>query len=300
MIGGFMAKARPKSDSESSKHDPLPIVGIGASAGGLAALKALFSSMSEQTGVAFVVVVHLSPQHESHLPTLLQPHCKMPVQQVTDTIELKPDCVYVIPPNANLSAIDTHLRLTKLEEKRAERAPIDHFFKTLAESHDGHSVGIILTGTGSDGTLGMRRIKQAGGFTIAQDPEEAEHDGMPRSAIGTGMVDAVLPISDMPAEILRFARTKPQVPIPEDGEELDGDNARILQKIFAQVRARTGHDFSYYKRSTIMRRILRRMQLSNVETLAAYLELVRNRREEVPDLYDDLLITVTEFFRDEK
>jgi two-component system CheB/CheR fusion protein len=266
----------------------------------LAALKSLFAAMPENPNVAFVVVVHLSPQHESFLPTLLQAHCPLPVQQVTESVALKPDCVYVIPPNANLSAIDTHLRLTKLEERRAERAPIDHFFKTLAESHDGHSVGVILTGTGSDGTLGLRRIKQAGGLTIAQDPEEAEHDGMPRSAIGTGMVDAILPIGDMPAEILRFARTKPQVPVPEDEEDLDGDNSRILQKIFAQVRARTGHDFTYYKRSTIMRRILRRMQLHNAETLAQYLELIRNRHEETGDLYDDLLITVTEFFRDEK
>ena len=286
---------------ENSQDEPLTIVGIGASAGGLAALKRLFSQMPERPGVAFVVVMHLSPEHESHLTELLQPHCPMPVQQVNATVPLEADHVYVIPPNANLNTIDTHLRLTELEEKRYRRAPIDHFFRTLGNTHDGSSIGIVLTGTGSDGTLGLRHIRECGGVTIVQDPEEAEYDGMPRSAIATGEVDLVLPLAEMPSHVLRIAKTRPRVskggePSPPTGN----DQERLLQKIFAQVRARTGHDFTSYKRSTIMRRIGRRMQIHQIEDLQGYLELLRSQRGEVLQLFEDLLITVTEFFRDDE
>jgi two-component system CheB/CheR fusion protein len=151
-------KATPGASGSGDQPEPV-VVGIGASAGGLAALKSFFGQMPEETGIAFVVVVHLSPDHESHLAELLQPHVKIPVEQVNKTVPLRADRVYVIPPNANLDAIDTHLRLSKLEEKRRERAPIDHFFRTLASTHDGNSIAVILTGTGSDGTLGLKQIK---------------------------------------------------------------------------------------------------------------------------------------------
>jgi two-component system CheB/CheR fusion protein len=276
----------------------IAIVGIGASAGGLAALKRLFSLIPDSPGLAFVIVVHLSPEHESHLAELLQPHCRLPVQQVTETLEIQPNCVYIIPPGCNLNTVDTHLRLSELEVSRQQRAPIDHFFRTLADTHDGRSVGIVLTGTGSDGTLGLRRIKEQGGLTIAQDPAEAQHDGMPRSAISAGTVDLVLPLERIPEELIRFAHTAPRVPISKDGENLEGDENRLLLKIFAQVRARTGHDFGLYKRSTIMRRIGRRMQLHHIESLAGYLDLLREQRDEAQELFHDMLITVTEFFRD--
>src|SRR5262249_23650746 len=155
------------------------------------------------SGFAFVVVVHLSPTHESHLAELLQPHVPFPVQQVTESVPLEPNHVYVIPPNANLNAIDTHLRLSKLEERRQEPAPIDHFFRTLATAHDGRSIAVVLTGTGSDGTLGIKDIKASGGLIIVQDPNEAEYDGMPQSAIATGMADFILPIAEMPETIVR-------------------------------------------------------------------------------------------------
>ena len=287
----------PEAQPSEEANRPT-VIGIGASAGGLKALKAFFAHVPEENGLAFVVVVHLSPEHESHLADLLQPHVKMPVMQVTDEPALEPNRVYVIPPGQNLDTIDTHLRLTKLEERRIERAPIDHFFRALAGTHDGHSVGVILTGTGADGTLGIKEIKEKGGLTVVQDPNEAEYDGMPQSAIATGLVDLVLPVAEMPEKILRFARTRPRIAVPEDEKALGDGQRQTLQKIFAQIRARTGRDFTRYKRSTILRRIQRRMQLAHIEELADYLAWLRDEPNEVRALADDFLITVTNFFRD--
>src|SRR5262245_6978490 len=284
--------------SRLPKKPEVVVVGIGASAGGLNALREFFRNVKDDSGLAYVVIVHLSPAHESHLAGLLQPHSKMEVVQVSETTALRPNCVYVIPPNANLSAIDTHLRLSALEERRGERAPIDHFFRTLAQTHDGHAIGVILTGTGSDGTLGIKEIKLRGGLTVVQEPNEAEYDGMPQSAIATGFVDLVLPVSSIPSAVLRFANTEPKLPIAQDGEALEVDHRVLLQKVFAQVRARTGRDFTRYKRSTIMRRIQRRMQLRYMEELDRYVEFLRQSPEEVRALSDNLLITVTSFFRD--
>src|SRR5262245_34639151 len=295
------ATRTPESAAEHARPLPKPpvtVVGIGASAGGVQALKEFLRNVADDSDLAYVVVMHLSPEHESHLANLLQPHSRMQVIQVTESTPLKPDCVYVIPPNSNLSAIDTHLRLTALEERRGERAPIDHFFRTLAETHDGHAIGVILTGTGSDGTLGIKEIKLRGGLTVVQDPNEAEYDGMPQSAIATGFVDLVLPVSSIPSAVTRFARTEPRLPVSKDGDALEVDHRVLLQKVFAQVRARTGRDFTRYKRSTIMRRIQRRMQLRYVEELDRYVEFLRQSPEEVRALSDDLLITVTSFFRD--
>jgi two-component system CheB/CheR fusion protein len=273
-------------------------VGIGASAGGLKALRDFFSNVQNDSGLAYVVVVHLSPEHESHLSDLLQPHCRIPVLQVAKTTALERNRVYVIPPNANLEAIDTHLRLSPLEKRRSERAPIDHFFATLAEQHDGHAIGVVLTGTGSDGTLGVKEIKLRGGLTVAQDPNEAEYDGMPQSAIATGFIDLVLPVAAMPPAVLRFARTSPRVPVTPDGDVAEPDHRQLLQKVLTQVKARTGRDFSRYKRSTVMRRIQRRMQLRFIEELDAYLTYMRQSPDEIRALSEDLLITVTSFFRD--
>jgi two-component system CheB/CheR fusion protein len=291
------------ADAAAPHRPEMTVVGIGASAGGLKAIKTLLGGLPDNTGLAYVVVVHLAPEHKSHMADLLQPACRMPVQQVTETTELKRDHVYVIPPGANLNTIDTHLRLSELEEKRVERATIDHFLRTLAATHDGHAVGVILTGTGTDGTLGLREIKEAGGLTIAQDPGEADYDGMPRAAIDAGAVDLILPLARMPEHIVGFARTKPKVETVE-GEKAASAEAplsepkRLLQRIFAQLRTATGRDFSPYKRTTVMRRIRRRMQLHSLEDLQAYLEMLRKDHKEAKQLADDLLITVTRFFRD--
>ncbi len=283
---------------QNNRSEKLPIVAIGASAGGLDALKSFFRNVPKDSGLAFVVVVHLAPEHKSMLAELLQPHMKMAVQQVTETIELKPNHVYIIPPNANLNTIDTHLRLSKLEEKRSERAPIDHFFRTLAQAHNGQAVGVILTGTGSDGTLGIREIQEKGGLTIVQDPEEAPFSGMPQSAISTGLVDMILPIDKIPSAIINYFSVKPKIKSLEPKEKIDSREQQLLQKIFTQIRAVTGRDFSRYKTSTLLRRIQRRMQISQVEKLSEYLGVLRKNREEVKTLSDDFLINVTSFFRD--
>ena len=285
--------------NQQSAVMPMPaVVGIGASAGGLAALKTFFGKVPADSGLAFVVVVHLAPDHESHMAELLQPHVSFPVQQAGENTLLEPNQVYIIPPNCNLSAIDTHLRLTRLEQRRQERAPIDHFFRTLAGTHDGRAIAVILTGTGSDGTLGVKDIKANGGVVLVQDPNDAEYDGMPQSAIATGLADYILPVAEIPETILRFTRTEPRVPVPEEDEEVPEDERSLLNKVFALLRARTDRDFSRYKRSTVLRRIARRMQLNYIEDLQAYLERLRERLEEVRALADDLLITVTHFFRD--
>ncbi|MGK7396908.1 MAG: chemotaxis protein CheB [Candidatus Cyclobacteriaceae bacterium M3_2C_046] len=276
------------------------IVGIGASAGGLNALKKFFANLPENTGLAFVVVVHLSPDHKSVLSELIQPHTKLPVQQVTSTIPLEPDHVYVIPPGANLNTIDTHLRLSELEESRRDRAPIDHFFRTLSRTHDGHSIGVILTGTGSDGSLGIKEIKMNNGIVIVQDPNDSEFDGMPQNAIATGMVDLVLPLAEIPGQIIKMANVKPRIPKAESLTEMDQTQQQVMQKIFAQVRARTGRDFSRYKLSTITRRLQRRMQLYQLPNLQEYLDLLRKDSHEAHALSDDFLITVTNFFRDQE
>ena len=291
-----MAKKNRPSHKQHSK--PLNIIGIGASAGGLTALKTFFSHVPENSGFAFIIVVHRSPEHKSHLVDLLQPHVNMPMVQVTETMPLEANQIYVIPPGCNLNTIDTHLRLSGLEEQRSDRTPIDHFFYTLANTYDGQAIGVILSGTGSDGTSGIKEIKERGGLTIVQNPQEAEYRGMPQSAISTGHIDLVLPVSKIPENILNFTRTEPHISLAKENEDLQEDERQLLQKIFAQLRARTGRDFSRYKRSTIMRRLQRRLQLAQIVELKDYLALLREKPIEVQILSDDLLITVTSFFRD--
>ena len=292
------AGAEPTGSGRGTAATEPVVVGIGASAGGLAALKTLFAGIEPNGRLAYVVVVHLAPDHESHLAEILQPSSPLPVQQVTETVRLTADRVYVIPPNRNLSAVDTHLRLSPLEEQRSRRAPVDHFLRTLASNHDGHAVGVILTGSGSDGALGLKEVKLRGGLTIVQDPVEAEYDGMPRGAISTGLVDLVLPLAEIPAAIERYTATEPALHLPDEGHDATTEQARMLQRLFGQVRARTGRDFSHYKRSTIVRRIRRRMQLAAIADFGEYVDHVRDHSEEARQLADDLLITVSSFFRD--
>ncbi len=297
---GYVTAQTTQNGPQSAAGEPsrrdLFVVGIGASAGGLDALRTLFATVPPNPGVAFVVVVHLSPEHESHLDELLKPHTSLAVQQVNETVLLEPDHVYVIPPNANLSAVDTHLRLAPLERRRIERAPIDHFFRTLARAHDGRSVAVILTGNGSDGSRGFRRIRESGGLTIAQDPEEAQCDGMPRSAIASGMVDVVAPLREIVAKALGFCATRPVLPAPNDA---GGANDESLREILAVLQAKTGHDFSVYRHKSLYSRIARRMQICSVERLGEYLAILRDTPGEPHALSDDLLLTVAEFFDDQ-
>jgi two-component system, chemotaxis family, CheB/CheR fusion protein len=274
------------------------VVGIGASAGGLDALRSLFSTMTDTPGFACVVVVHLSPEHESHLVELLQPYTRMPVSQVTETTALQPNHVYVIPPNANLNSIDTHLRLSELEVRRGERAPIDHFLRTLAQTRGETAIGVILSGSGSDGALGIRQIKGHGGLTVAQDPGEAEYGSMPQSAIATGTVDRILPVAQIAAEISAYCATAVDATGLAADEVLADEEALLAEQILDEVRLSTSQDVAMYSRAALLRRVRGRMRLRHVDRLARYVELLRQDHEEARALCNELLRNITEFFRD--
>lgn len=257
------AKAsRSSKPLRASEPEQLTVVGIGASAGGLRALQTLFRHTPTDSGLAWVVVTHLAPDQESHLAELLQSSTAMPVQQVRSDIQLQPNQVYVIPPNRNLSAIDTHLRLDPLESERMDRAPIDHFFRTLADMYGNRAVGVVLSGTGSDGALGLARIKEHGGLPIVQDPDEAEYDSMPRNAMALGPVDLVLPAAEIPNRIVTYFERSSAITLPPELEELPDTTRSAIQQVLALVRVHVGLDFSRYKQGTLLRRIQHRMQLS--------------------------------------
>lgn len=265
------------------------VVGVGASAGGLEALRAFFSRMPAQPGFACVVVVHLSPEHESHLVQMLQPLTQMTVCQVVKTTALEPNHVYVIPPNANLNSIDTHLRLTQPEGRSIERATIDHFLRTLAETHCGQAIGVILSGAGSDGALGIREIKEHGGLTLAQDPGEADYGSMPRSAIATGTVDIVLPAREMAEEIAGYCATQPWTASRGKNDELAEHEASVLARILGAVRLCTGQEFAMLRPELVVQRVRRRMRLWHVGSLEAYFEVLNSHAEEPRALYEELI-----------
>ncbi len=240
--------------------------------------------------------MHLAPDHESSLAEILQAHAAIPVRQVNGRMLIEADHVYVIPPNKNLVVSDGHLDLTEFDEPRGKRAPIDVFFRTLADVHpDGTAV--LLSGMGTDGAVGMKAVKEQGGILMAQMPEEAEHDSMPRSAIATGLVDFVLSAPELARKVVELYQRGVPVPLAQP-EALPEDDEAALQRVLAQVRARLGHDFSGYKRSTILRRVGRRMRVCGAESLAAYLDVIRASAAEAEALLKDLLISVTNFFRD--
>ncbi len=283
---------------EKEQDVKLPIVGIGASAGGLAAFEAFFSGMPKDTepGMAFVLVQHLAPDHKSILTDLISKYTHMQVFEVEDGMEVKPNCAYIIPPNRDMSLLNGKLLLSKPSAPRGQRLPIDFFFRSLARDQNEHGICIILSGTGSDGTLGLRAIKGEGGMAMVQNPASAEYDGMPRSALGTGMVDYVLPPAEMADQLISFVSQafwkthRPISPVPE------AEN--MLNKIFVFLRTQTGHDFSQYKPSTIHRRIQRRMAVNQIEDLEKYVIFLQHDSDEVDALFRDLLIGVTRFFRD--
>jgi two-component system CheB/CheR fusion protein len=269
------------------------IVAIGASAGGIPALQSFFSGIPQNTGAAFIVVLHLDPQHRSELSAVVAARTKMPVVQVEKTARLEPNHVYVIPPDRRLQVIDHEISAIEFDEPRGQRLPIDFLFRSVAERL-GDGFAVILSGAGSDGAVGVRTVKEAGGIILVQDPNEADYASMPRSAIETGAVDFVLPVRDLAKRLTDLIRIKEAVWPPEMGN-LDED---VLQRIIAHLRVRTGHDFSKYKRSTVVRRIARRMQVNRTDEVKAYYELMRENPAEVQALLSDLLISVTTFFRD--
>ena len=270
-------------------------MGIGASAGGLPALRSFFEALPSDTGMAFVVVTHLHPEHESHMAELLQNHTQMPTRQVDKKIKVEPDHVYVIPPNRSILMADSHLETVEFAEPRGRRTPIDHFFRSLASGHT-ESIAVILSGGGTDGSVGVKDIKEMGGLIMVQQPEDAEYDSMPRATLSTGLADVVLPVAQLAGKLADYGRHKPQ--LPHDIGQLTEPELETLQRILAQVHSRTGHDFNQYKRSTILRRVERRMQLNGYTTLEAYLDYLRNNANEAQAMFNDILIGVTNFFRD--
>jgi two-component system CheB/CheR fusion protein len=276
-----------------------PIVGIGASAGGLAAFEAFFSTMpaDNEPGLAFVLVQHLARDHKSILSDLIGRYTRMQVFEVEDGMTVKPNCAYIIPPNRDMELVNGVLHLLEPTLARGIRLPIDFFFRSLAQDQHDRAICIVLSGTGSDGTLGVRAVKGEGGMVMAQSPESTEYDSMPRSAIATNMVDYVLPPSAMPAQLLAYLGqtfrppalpTAPRTRQPSDG----------LEKIFSLLRSQTGHDFSQYKRNTINRRVERRMAIHQIERLEDYVRYLQLTPAEGEALFRDLLIGVTNFFRD--
>ncbi|MGF6527706.1 chemotaxis protein CheB [Variovorax sp. PvP013] len=288
----------------ASDFQKLPVVGLGGSAGSIPALGRFFEHTPADTGAAYVVILHLAPDHHSLLPELLQNATAMRVETARDGIELAPDHVYVIPPGKHLTTEEGRLRLADLQSEPGRRVAVDLFFRALADTHGPHATAIVLSGGDGDGANGLKRIKERGGLTIAQDPGEAEHPSMPRSAIGTGMVDWVLRVAEMPRRIVDYRARESRLRLPpEDGPptaslEPAADGERRLRDILDFLRARTGRDFACYKRATVVRRISRRMQVCGVEELADYLEVLRTRPGEAAALVAELLISVTNFFRD--
>lgn len=275
------------------------MVGIGASAGGFKPLLEIFRHIPADSSMAYVVILHLSPVHKSNLAELLQKETAIPVTQVQATVRVEANHIYVIPPNKNLLLEDGLIQLAEPEHPRGQRVPIDFFFRSLAEVYRNNAIAVVLSGVGADGTLGMRRIKEYGGLTITQDPREAEQEGMPRSAINAGVVDFVLPIAEIPDKLISLRQNAAQIVLPAPEPPPQHEKATdALRELLALVRARTGHDFSSYKRSTILRRIERRLQVNEVKDIPSYLQFMREHQEEVRALLRDLLISVTNFFRD--
>jgi two-component system CheB/CheR fusion protein len=286
-----------------------PVVGIGASAGGLQAIKLFFENMPQDNGMAFVIILHLSPDHQSIADKIVQESTQMPVLQVTETVSIEKNHVYVISPAQRLSMNDGFLEVSTSDARETRHASIDLFFRDLADVHRERAFCLVLSGTGSDGAVGLSRIKEQGGITLAQAPEDAEFDGMPRAAIDTRMVDLVLPVVEMPQKLLELWRNSQEISLPNVNDpELQTIAAiserealiaeQLLHDILIQLRTGTGHDFKHYKRATVLRRIERRMQVTAQPDLKAYFLYLQNNPEETKALLGDMLIGVTNFFRD--
>lgn len=284
------AKLEPESPAAFT------IVGLGASAGGLEALEAFLKNMPGDSGMGFVVVQHLDPTHKGILVELLQRASKLPVVQITDRMRVERDHVYVIPPNADVSILRGTLHLLEPAAPRGLRLPIDFFFRSLAADQQERAIGVVLSGMGSDGSLGVRAIKEKGGAVFVQSPASAKFDGMPRSAIDSGLADVIAAAGDLPAAVDAYHRHVPL--FAEHARAAAPAEEGGLDKIIILLRARTGHDFSHYKRATINRRVERRMGLHQLARIGDYVRYVQENPQEANLLFKELLIGVTSFFRD--
>jgi two-component system, chemotaxis family, CheB/CheR fusion protein len=296
-------KAQAKKNNQPKKPRPpepnvFPVVGIGASAGGLEPLEAFFASIpSDKPPMAFVVVQHLSPKHKSIIGEILKKDTHMPTKEIGDEMKVEPDTVYFNPPDKDVGLFQGVFHLVEPSEARHVRMPIDFFFRSLAQDLEEKAICIVLSGTGSDGTLGLEAVKGGGGMTMAQAEDQAKYPFMPRSAIDTGLVDYVLPVERMPEEIVRYVR-HPYLEGPEKELPADKRYQNFLQKILMMVRANTKHDFSHYKQTTIRRRIGRRLAVHKIEDISEYFRYLQMNPAEIQTLFKDLVICVTSFFRD--
>ncbi|TAL53143.1 MAG: PAS domain-containing protein, partial [Methylovulum sp.] len=274
-----------------------PIVGIGASAGGLEALEKFFSAMPGNTGITFVVIQHQDPTHKGIMPELLQRTTAMAVLQAQDGMKIKPDCIYINPPNKELSLLHGTFYLLDQPGSRGLHLPIDAFFHSLAEDRLEHSIGVMLSGMGSDGTLGLRAIKEKSGRVLVQDPGDAKYDSMPRNVIDAGLADTIAPAAELPRHIINYLQHPPKAAFACAKPVLEDSSLDALEKIAVLLRAQTGNDFSLYKKSTVYRRIERRMELHQLDHIATYVRYLGENPQEQDLLFKELLIGVTGFFR---
>ncbi len=280
------------------------IVGIGASAGGIRPLREFFEAIPKDSGCAYVVILHLSPDFNSRLAEILAARAAIPVQQVTEAVKVEPNNGYVIAPGMSMEMFDGMLAVKPIRSYEERRAPIDIFFRTLADNHDARAVSVILSGTGSDGSMGVKRIKERGGIIIAQQPEEAEYRDMPLATLDSGLVDLVLPVAEMPRHIVQYRTHLASLELPLDDERdreglsREEQEEAALHEVFVLLRSKTGHDFMGYKRATVLRRIARRMSVREIDKLEHYVSYLKGNPEESEALLKDLLISVTNFFRD--
>ena len=285
------SKVKP-SDSATGKF---PIVCIGASAGGLEALEQFLSNVPVNSGMAYIVIQHLDPTQKGMLPELLQRITKMQVFQVKDRTAVKPNCVYVIPPNKSMSILKGVLYLFQPVETRGLRLPIDFFLRSLADDQQEHGVGVILSGMGSDGSAGIRDLKGKNGIVMVQEPTDSKYDSMPRNAIDSVLVDIVAPANELSAKLIAFLK---QIPVVKSNMEIEIKDQSALEKIIILLRIHTGNDFSLYKKNTIYRRIERRMSIHKIDKIPSYVHFLQENPKEVDILFKELLIGVTTFFRD--
>ncbi|WP_052430154.1 chemotaxis protein CheB [Sporocytophaga myxococcoides] len=272
-----------------------PIIGIGASAGGLEAIMEFFDNLKLEVNAAFVIIQHLSPDYKSMMPQLLSKHTKMQIFEAQEDIIIEPGCIYVITPSRNITLSSNRLKLHKKVAGKIPNMAIDIFFKSLADERGPNAIGVVLSGTGSDGTKGLEEIRNAGGLAVVQDPLTAKFDGMPRNAIDTGNADMILAVSQMPDEIISFIHDTPGNTIPG---RLSDEEEVIIHEILNLIHKRGGNDFTSYKPSTISRRIAKRMTLNNFKKLIDYKDFIHTNKEELDTLAQDFLIGVTKFFRD--
>ncbi len=283
-----------KVDKQEQERDEqlTPICAIGASAGGVAALQEFFSRIPDDLGLAYVVIIHLAPDHPSHMSEILTGRTTMPVHQVTDSPQLRPNCVYVIPPDRELVIEGNNVQSREFSQPRGRRAPIDVFFRSVAAGR-GDGLAVVMTGAGSAGAVGVKAVKEQGGVIFVQDPSEAEYPMMPRNAIATGVADFIGPVHHLVEWITEVVRSKNAL---SDLREEEADEA--LRNVLGFLQTRTGHDFSGYKRATVLRRVARRVQVARSPSLSDYARYLRENAEEAQQLFEDMLISVTSFFRD--